>query len=141
MFARDKDKEDRKKGGEVAGFIGKGMSIEGSLTFEETVRIDGSFKGEITATGTLVVGDGGFIEGNITAGSAIITGTIKGNLSASVKVELRRPAKFTGEIKTPTLIIDEGVVFDGSCVMVKKEGASYETVQYGGPERDRAIGQ
>jgi len=134
-----KDKEEKKKGGEVAGFIGKGMSIEGSLCFEETVRIDGSFKGEITATGTLVVGDGGHVEGEIKADSAIITGTIKGNLSASTKVELRRPAKFTGEIKTPTLIIDEGVIFDGTCVMVKKEGASYETIQYGGTCQNRAL--
>jgi cytoskeletal protein CcmA (bactofilin family) len=126
-----KEKEDKKKVGEVAGFIGKGMAIEGKMSFEETVRVDGSFKGEISATGTIVVGDGGFIEGEIKAGSAIITGTVKGNLDAAVRVELRSPAKFLGEIKTPTLIIDEGVVFEGTCVMVKKEGNTYETVQYG----------
>ena len=45
MFGKDKE-EKKKSGGEVAGFIGKGMSIEGSLSFEETVRIDGSFKGD-----------------------------------------------------------------------------------------------
>jgi cytoskeletal protein CcmA (bactofilin family) len=126
-----KEKEDKKKVGEVAGFIGKGMAIEGKMSFEETVRVDGSFKGEISATGTLVVGDGGFIEGEVKAGSAIITGTVKGSLDAAVRVELRSPAKFFGEIKTPTLIIDEGVVFEGTCVMVKKEGNAYETVQYG----------
>lgn len=129
MFGREK--EDRKKVGEVAGFIGKGMAIEGKLSFEETVRVDGSFKGEISATGTLVVGDGGYVEGEIKAGSAIITGTVKGALDAGVRVELRSPAKFIGDIKTPTLIINEGVVFEGTCTMVKKDGASYETVQYG----------
>lgn len=125
-----KEKEEKKKVGEVTGFIGKGMAIEGKLSFEETVRIDGSFKGEISATGTLVVGDGGYVEGDIKAGSAIITGTVKGALDAAVRVELRSPARFTGEIKTPTLIIDEGVVFEGNCTMVKKD-ASFETVQYG----------
>ncbi len=136
-----KDKEEKKTGAAVAGFIGKGMAIEGHLSFEETVRIDGSFKGEISATGTLVIGDSGHVEGEIAAGSAIITGTVKGNLSAKTKVELRRPAKFTGDIKTPTLIIDEGVVFDGSCVMVKKESAAYETVQYGEAKREDSIAQ
>lgn len=125
-----KDKEEKKKAGEIAGFIGKGMSFEGSLSFEETVRVDGSFKGEISSTGTLVVGDGGFIEGNIRVGSAIISGTVKGTLDASSKVELRAPGKFLGDIKTPTLIIDEGVVFEGTCTMVKKD-STYETVQYG----------
>lgn len=125
-----KDKVEKKKAGEVAGFIGKGMAIEGKLSFEETVRIDGSFKGEISATGTLVIGDGGYVEGDIRTGSAIITGTVKGTLDASVRVELRSPARFIGEIKTPTLIIDEGVVFEGNCTMVKKD-ASFETVQYG----------
>lgn len=140
MFGKEKE-EKKKSGGEVTGFIGKGMSIVGSLSFEDTVRIDGSFRGEISATGTLVVGDGGFVEGEIKAGSAIITGTVNGNLSATTKVELRRPARFTGEIKTPTLIIDEGVIFDGTCVMVKKEGASYETIQYGDTGQDRALAQ
>lgn len=125
-----KGREEKKKAGEVTGFIGKGMAIEGKLSFEETVRIDGSFKGEISATGTLVVGDSGYIEGDIKTGSAIITGTVKGALEAAVRVELRSPARFIGEIKTPTLIIDEGVVFEGNCTMVKKD-ASFETVQYG----------
>lgn len=140
MFSKDKNKEEKKNAGEVAGFIGKGMSIEGRLTFEETVRIDGSFKGEISATGTLVIGDGGHVEGEIKTGSAIITGTVNGNLEASTRVELRGQAKFTGEIKTPTLIIDEGAVFDGNCVMIKKEG-SYETVQYGSTGQDSPIAQ
>src|SRR3989304_8203781 len=100
-----KDKEEKKKVGEVAGFIGKGMAIEGKLSFEETVRIDGSFKGEISATGTLVVGDGGFVEGSSKTGSAIVTGTIKGTLEAAVRVELRSPATFIGERERPTRLI------------------------------------
>lgn len=125
-----KNKEDKTRAGEIAGFIGKGMSFEGRLSFEETVRIDGSFKGKISATGTLVVGDGGSVEGEIKVGSAIISGTVKGRLDAATRVELRAPGKFTGDIKTPTLIIDEGVVFEGNCTMVKKD-SSFETVQYG----------
>jgi len=125
MFGKDKEREESSakgaKGAEVIGIIGKGMTIEGKLTFSETVRIDGSFKGEIEATGSMVVGDGGYVEGNIKVGSAIVTGEIKGALEASVRVELRPPAKMFGDIKTPNLIIGDGVVFEGSCVMTNKE--------------------
>lgn len=126
MFGKDKERENGTKGAEVIGIIGKGMTIEGKLTFSETVRIDGSFKGEIEATGSMVVGDGGYVEGNIKVGSAIVTGEIKGVLEASVRVELRPPAKMFGDIKTPNLIIGDGVVFEGSCVMTKKD--TLETV-------------
>jgi cytoskeletal protein CcmA (bactofilin family) len=121
MFGKDKERDSGTKGTEVIGIIGKGMTLEGKLTFSETVRIDGSFKGEIDATGSMVVGDGGYVEGNIKVGSAIVTGEMKGVLEASVRVELRAPAKMFGDIKTPNLIIGDGVVFEGSCVMIKKD--------------------
>ncbi|MBI5588609.1 MAG: polymer-forming cytoskeletal protein [Deltaproteobacteria bacterium] len=124
MFGKDKGRD--ALGAEVIGILGKGMTMEGKLTFGETVRIDGSFKGEIDATGTMVVGDSGYVEGNIKVGSAIVTGEIKGVLEASVRVELRPPARVFGDIKTPTLLIADGVVFEGSCVMTKKE--TMETV-------------
>lgn len=130
MFGKDKDKEEKKKPGEITGFIGKGVAMEGKLSFEDTMRIDGSFRGDISApSGTLVVGDGGYIEGEIRVSSAVITGVIKGKLDASVRVELKSPAKMTGEIKTPTIIIEEGVIFEGACTMIKKDGAP-ETVEY-----------
>ena len=106
--------------------------MEGRLIFEETMRVDGSFKGDISApTGSLVVGDGGDIEGEISASTVIITGTVKGKVEAAERVELRAPGRMTGEIKTPTLIIDEGVLFEGTCTMVKKDGGAFETVEYG----------
>jgi len=136
MFGRDKEKEEKKKVGEITGFIGKGVAMEGRITFEDTMRIDGSFKGDISApSGTLVVGEGGYIEGEIRVASAVITGVVKGKLDAAVRVELRAPGKMTGEIKTPTLIIEEGVLFEGACTMVKKDGASFETVEYGSQEQ------
>lgn len=135
MFKR----EDKKTGVEVVGFIGKGMAFEGKLSFEDTVRIDGSFKGEVSATGTLVVGDTGYIEGQIKIGTAIITGEVKGSLDAAVRVELKAPARIFGDIRTPNLIIGEGVVFEGNCIMVKKgpppHAALPQTVDYGESEQ------
>ncbi len=137
-----KGKEDMKKAGEVIGFIGKGMSLEGRLSFDNTVRIDGHFKGTVSATGALVVGDGAYIEGNIKVGSAIVTGEVKGTLEASNRVELKSPAKMFGDIKTPTLIIGEGVIFEGTCVMMKKGLAEpVGIINYGPEERDKAAGE
>jgi len=115
-------KEDKKDDLEITGFIGRGMKIEGTLSFEKTVRIDGSFKGDVTSEGTLVVGKSGFVEGHINVGIALITGELKGTVEARTRVELHSPARLNGDIKTPTLIIGEGTSFDGNCVMLKGTG-------------------
>lgn len=122
MFS--KVKEEKKKEGDVAGLIGRGMFVEGKLTFENTVRIDGSFKGEINSNGSLVIGDSAHIEGEVHVGTAIITGEVFGVIEAKTRVELQSPAKITGEIRTPNLIIGDGAVFDGKCVMLKKNLSS-----------------
>ncbi len=116
MFKReDKTSDDF----DITGFIGEGMKVEGTLSFEKTVRIDGSFKGDITSSGTLVVGESGFVEGNVRVGRALINGEVKGTVDATERVELQSPARLCGDIKTPTLIIGEGTAFDGKCVMLK----------------------
>lgn len=115
-------KDDGKGGGGVIGFIGKGMSFEGKLSFEHTVRIDGSFKGEISSNGTLVIGDGAEIEADIKVDTAVITGLVKGKLEAATRVELQSPCRVSGEIRTPNLIIGDGALFQGNCVMLKKGG-------------------
>ncbi len=104
---------------DITGFIGKGMKVEGKLSFEKTVRIDGSFKGDISSPGTLVVGESGFVEGNVKVAIALINGEVKGTVDATERVELQSPARLNGDIKTPTLIIGEGTAFDGKCVMLK----------------------
>lgn len=123
-------KEDKKATGDVVGFIGKGIFIEGKMGFEETVRIEGNFKGEINAMGVLVVGEGGYVEGNIKVDSAIITGEVNGVLEAATRVEMRSPGKVIGTIITPNLIIGEGVIFEGNCLMKKKDQAEPEVVDY-----------
>ncbi len=120
MFGKDNSE---KKGGDVVGLIGKGMTIEGKLSFSDTVKIDGNFKGEINASGTLIIGESGYVNGLAKVGSAIITGEVKGTLDASSRVELKSPGKMFGDIRTPNLIIGDGVVFEGNCIMVKRAPA------------------
>jgi cytoskeletal protein CcmA (bactofilin family) len=108
--------------GDVKAILGKGSEFEGKLRFEGTVRIDGKFKGEVHSEGTLIVGESANLEGDVVVNAAMISGEMRGNVKARTKVELHAPAKLFGNIETPVLVIQEGVIFDGNCQMTK-EGA------------------
>jgi len=95
--------------------LGEGSEFEGKLKFEGTVCIDGKFKGEIHSSGTLIIGEGAEVEGDIVVGSCLIVGKLDGNVTASTKLEMHTPAVVKGNVSSPILTIQEGVTFDGSC--------------------------
>lgn len=103
---------------EVSGVIEKGCEFEGKLCFEGTMRIGGTFRGEIYTNDVLVVGEGAKVNAEIEAGTIIINGEVTGNIVAKHRVEIHRPAIFRGNIVTPSLMVDEGVIFEGSSKMV-----------------------
>lgn len=105
--------------GQITALLDKGASFEGRLTFEGTARIGGAFKGEIFTRDTLVVDPGANIEAQVEADSVIICGSVKGNIFARQSVIMHPPARFTGTVTTPSLRIDEGVVFEGASYMPK----------------------
>jgi cytoskeletal protein CcmA (bactofilin family) len=123
MFGKKEEDEDGAvavAGGEMNGYIGKGMEIVGKVNFEGSLRVDGKLKGEVISEGTLFVGEGALVEAELNIGSVVISGDVVGVINAKRKVELQSPGKVTGDIRTPTLIIGEGVIFEGNCHMVKK---------------------
>ncbi len=101
----------------VQAHLGKGSRVEGKLTFEGSVRIDGYVEGEILAQDAVVVGDSAVISAQIHAETVIIKGKITGDIIARKRVELRAPGRLMGNITTPSLVIHEGVVFEGHCSM------------------------
>jgi cytoskeletal protein CcmA (bactofilin family) len=109
--------------GEINTLLGRGSTFEGKLTFEGTVRIDGQFKGEIFTDGVLVVGEGAEVQAEIDVTTVIIEGSVTGNVRAKQLVELHAPAHVVGNIATPSLFIDRGVVFEGNCHMEPAEAA------------------
>jgi cytoskeletal protein CcmA (bactofilin family) len=133
MFGKDETEDTHKKEGlmfgkdvkegtqEVMGFIGKGMVIDGKMSFEGVVRVDGHFKGEVNTSGTLHVGGGALVEAKVNVDKAIVTGEVRGSINAASRVELQAPGKMFGDVRTPTLIVGEGVIFEGNCVMSKKD--------------------
>lgn len=101
----------------VQAHLGKGSRIEGKLTFEGSVKIDGQVEGEILAQEAVIIGDTAVIAAQIAAETIIVKGKVNGDITARKRVELRAPAKLMGNITTPSLVIHEGVVFEGHCSM------------------------
>ncbi len=107
--------------GDLNALLGRGSEFEGKLTFEGTVRIDGKFSGTILTDDTLVVGEGAQVSAEVTCGTIIVHGEVVGNIRARSAVELHQPAHVRGNIETPSLMVDRGVVFEGQAKMENLE--------------------
>lgn len=112
------------KSGELNGFLDRGASFKGELEFEDTMRIDGRFNGRISSKNELIVGESAQIEGDIHVGRVAISGTVIGKIVAAQRVEIHRNGKVYSDIDTPALIIEEGAIFQGNCVMGEKSKAA-----------------
>ena len=97
--------------------IDHGCEIEGRLTFGGTLILNGKFQGEISSSDTLIVGEAGNLRADVRVGVAIISGQIEGQITALERVELRGNAQIHGDIVTPMLVLDKGVIFNGHCKM------------------------
>lgn len=102
---------------DIKAFLGPGSQFEGRMVFNEIVRLDGAFRGEIASNDTLIVGDTAEIQAEVTVGTLILSGRFKGNIKAVSRVELRAPAHVEGTIETPALSVEDGVMFNGSVTM------------------------
>ncbi len=122
--------------GDLNALLGRGSEFEGKLTFEGTVRIDGKFTGTIVTNDVLVVGEGAKIQAEISCGTIIVHGEINGDVKAKNAVELHHPARMKGNIDTPSLMIEKGVLFEGQC---KMEGAEKGSARSASPAPIAAV--
>src|SRR5687768_13599671 len=112
------------KEGTLSGFVGNGTSVTGEATFKAMLRVDGHLSGRVSSgSGTLIVGANGKVDANIEVAVAVIHGTINGDIIATQRLELGRAAKVNGNIQTPSLIIEQGAVFEGTCKMLQMSAA------------------
>lgn len=116
MFAaKGKKKEVPPEGKETFTFLARGFEFKGTLTFEGTVRIDGSVAGEIRSNGTIILGEYAVVEGDVSAGTIVSGGKITGNVMATEKVHFLPTAVLRGDVVAPLVQMDEGVSFHGTC--------------------------
>jgi cytoskeletal protein CcmA (bactofilin family) len=102
---------------QVTTLLGKGSEFEGKLSFEGTVRVDGKLSGEVFTEDVLIVGEGAEVNAEVSVGSIVIQGTVRGNIVAKRGVEIHTPGRVRGNINTPSLFVEKGVLFDGQCQM------------------------
>lgn len=103
--------------GELNALLGKGSEFDGKLAFEGTVRIDGTFTGEITTSDMLIIGESAKVSAEVSCGTIVVHGEVNGNIKATQAVELHKPARVKGDVATPSLMVERGVVFEGRSKM------------------------
>ena len=116
MFGtQGKKREVPLEGKETFTFLARGFEFKGTLTFEGTVRIDGTVTGEIRSNGAIILGEHAVIEGDVSAGTIVSSGKITGNVLATEKVHFLATAVLRGDVMAPLVQIEEGVCFHGTC--------------------------
>lgn len=112
------------KEGRLSGFVGHGTVLTGETNFQAMLRVDGVLQGTVSSdAGTLIVGTNGQVDANVAVASAMVNGTVNGDIVATEKLHLGRTAKVVGNVQTPRIIIEEGAVLEGSCSMLRAKEA------------------
>jgi len=116
MFGFSFRKEGAVEGG-LNCIVGEESAFRGELNVKGSVRIDGEFEGRIAATESLLIGKAGVVKADVEVRDLMVAGVIVGNLKAAERVELHTGARVDGDIETRCLVVDDGVVFNGKCIM------------------------
>src|ERR1700755_755940 len=115
------------KEGRLSGYVGNGTTLTGETTFQAMLRVDGHLTGKVhSEKGTLMIGTDGQVDADIEVSTAVVNGTVNGDITATEKIELGRAAKVVGNITSPSVVIEPGAVFEGSCHMLKAREARDE---------------
>ena len=101
--------------------VGQDTQFKGTILAKGTIRIDGSFEGDVTTTSDIIIGETGQVKAQLKGRNATIAGVVSGNIEVAGKLELLSTAKLYGDIKAGMLTIGEGAIFKGACEM-KQEG-------------------
>ena len=99
----------------------QGTLVEGTVTSESDIRVDGSIKGKLVCKAKVIIGATGHIEGEIQCQNAVIEGSFNGSLVVEELLNIRESAKVSGEVTTSKLIVQSGASFNVSCSMGRKK--------------------
>jgi cytoskeletal protein CcmA (bactofilin family) len=115
MLGRKKEAELSSQ--EVRTVVGPGCLFEGNLTLPEGLtRIDGEIIGNIKGNGSLIIGEKGYVKGDLNVENLVVYGKIHGNIKAR-SLEIRTSGRVEGDIQVQELIVEKGAIFNGKCSM------------------------
>ncbi len=104
--------------GKIENVFGPTASFQGQVRAQGNVRVDGYFEGFIETTGNVIIGEKAKVTADIAASNVQVWGALKGNVTASGRLEILPSGRVWGDIRVSSLLIDEGGVFRGSSVMI-----------------------
>jgi len=130
MFGGNDERGGEVRNDQLNGLLDKGCSFEGKLTFDGSVQINGDFKGEIFSDGTLVIGNDAHVDAKIIVDTLISHGKVQGEIEAKNRIEMHVPAVVIATVKTKSLSIEDGVIFEGQCHMEQSGAAFSDTATY-----------
>jgi len=93
--------------------LGPDATIKGEVSFEKGLRLHGRIEGKVTTQGRLHIAKEAKLMADVNAGSIVIEGEEKGNLTASDRIDLKQSARYEGDLSASRLTVDEGAVFSG----------------------------
>jgi cytoskeletal protein CcmA (bactofilin family) len=108
----------------ISTILGNDCKFTGDVDAKGTIRIDGEFDGKIVSSDSVIVGNSGIVKGEVHATQAMISGTVEGNIFAKKKVELQSGSRLIGDVESMSLVIEDGVFFEGKSKM-RKEGEAF----------------
>ncbi len=105
--------------------IGAESSFQGTLRSKGSVRVDGKIEGGISAEG-VILGEAGEVQGDISGRTVVVGGKVTGNIHATESLELLSRSQVFGDLHAPQLLIAEGAIFEGSCLMASEKAKVIE---------------
>lgn len=122
-MARKNRQEQSSEAPRVRTRLGKDTRLKGTLRFTESVEVSGSFEGKIDAEGFLLIVDGADVRADIRARDIIVGGTVHGNIEASHRLDVLATGRIFGNIRTAQFRVADGVIFEGTCEMIRDADA------------------
>jgi cytoskeletal protein CcmA (bactofilin family) len=107
---------------ELNGFIDRGSEIKGELQFETHFRVHGKFSGTVQSEGELIVGEGGEVEGKVEIGQLLVSGIVRGTVTARQRIHITATGQLRADVSTPALVLEDGALFEGHCAMSRESG-------------------
>ncbi|MCK4856519.1 MAG: polymer-forming cytoskeletal protein [candidate division Zixibacteria bacterium] len=111
--------------------IGKDSVFTGTIEVKGALRIDGKLKGKIISDETVQIGATGVVEADVVAKTVTVAGSVTGNIETSEMMELKDKGKIIGDVKTKSVVIEQGAVFHGSCSMQGLKAPVEKTDKFG----------
>lgn len=112
------------KQSDLNGFLDDGSHLQGELRFETSFRIDGKFTGTVVSDGDLIIGAGGEVDGELRVGQVFVSGTVRGTIRASRRIQVTPTGKVLADLETPVLVVEDGAFFRGNCAMEREVKAA-----------------